>query len=164
MKFKSGKLFPALKSYHNLLIIQRRINHSSEKKIVHSRQSFRSLLSLMLIFFICSFRLNAQEIKKTAVFPESSSKVVLRIKGLGDEKTASVLEGIFKDHPQKIISYSIDKKNNSATVILSDKLQPVDLLELLESQGIHAGYINENKEYVGLDEEGELAEPINITK
>ncbi|MEO5571970.1 MAG: hypothetical protein ABIT08_15325, partial [Bacteroidia bacterium] len=107
---------------------------------------------------------SAQEIRKNGILPPNSSKITLRIKGLGDEKMISNLRNTLKECKGKVLEYSIDEKNNEATVIISDKLQPVDLLEVLEMHGINAGYLNEKKELVVLDEGGELAEPINITK
>lgn len=125
----------------------------------------RYILCFLLFFSVTTFsKVQAQEIKKTAVYPINTTKITLRVKSLNDEQSARNLENIFKECGAKIVDYGININNHTATLIISDKLKPVDLLEVLESHGIHAGYLNEKKEYVTLEEDGELAEPISIDK
>ncbi|MEP7170707.1 MAG: hypothetical protein ABI855_15160 [Bacteroidota bacterium] len=126
--------------------------------------NFRQLLTLILFIFIFSLTTNAQEIKKNYVCPANTSKITIRIKGLSDENMTSNLKNTFRECKGKLLEYEIDEKNNEVTVIISDKLQPVDLLEVLEMHGINAGYLNEKKELVVLDEGGDLSEPIKIAK
>jgi hypothetical protein len=122
-------------------------------------------LSLIFLFsFFSIISLKAQETNKTGGIPVNSSEVILRIKGLRDERLCARIKETFGQYKSKILNYSINPNNNTVTVVISDKLQKVDLLEVLQMNDIHAGYLNENREYVTIDEDGNLTPPINMNK
>ncbi|MEO5572696.1 MAG: hypothetical protein ABIT08_08425, partial [Bacteroidia bacterium] len=80
MKIKSGKLFSAPQIYSGIF-----------------NQGFRKLFysSVLILFF--TFNVSAQEIRKNGILPPNSSKITLRIKGLGDEKMISNLRNTLKE-------------------------------------------------------------------
>jgi hypothetical protein len=125
--------------------------------------SMRFLFALIALSAF-SVTATAQEIRKTAFSTNNSSVVVLHIKGLVDEKTAARVDIILNEYRGKILSHVIDKNNNQVSVVISEKMQVTDLLEIFEENGIHAGYTNDRNEFLGLDDDGDLAAPITITK
>ena len=146
------------------MIILFAVNPFSRGKKLFIRKTFIRFFIAILLISASSLTLKAQEIKKTSSSPNNSSAVVLRIKGLSDEKLTATVENVLNQYRGKILSHVMDINNNTVSVVISDKLQLTDLLDVLEANGIHAGYMNERNEYVGLDEDGELMEPVNINK
>ncbi len=117
-------------------------------------------LSLLVLFcFFLDTHLIAQEIQKTTGIPTNSSEVLLRIKGLRDETLCSRIKETLGEYKSKILSFSIDKNTNLLTVVISDRLQKKDLLEILQLSNIHAGYLLDHNRYVFLDDDGELTDP-----
>ena len=62
---------------------------------------------------------------------------------------------MLNSYRKKILSHVIDKQNDAVTVVISDKLSVIDLLQVLEMNGYTAAYLNEKNEYVSLDPNGE---------
>ncbi len=129
------------------------------------RQLYINLLFFVILFSASILSLSAQEVGKNN-FSANASEMVLRIKGLRDPKMAANVNAVLNSYPGKILSHSMDAANNTVKVLISAKLKPVDLLQVLDLNGIDAGYIDGNNEYVTLDnnDREELAAPRKISK
>jgi|GEM_PF-5593194 len=133
----------------------------------NKKQSAETAVKWCFIFLILLhsvFTLHAQETKKSPSKSEISTEITLQIKGLSGQNSITDLEKILSSYPKKILSHVIDKGNNSVTVLISEKISLVDLLQVLELGGYHAAYLNEKNEYVALDpdDEEELGRPADI--
>jgi hypothetical protein len=164
MKPAPGRPFSAIENHGIAIPVSIKVNRHFKRLLTCKRPLFINLLFFLMLFSVSALRLNAQEIKKTSSGANYSKTVILRIKGLSDEKFASTVESVLSGYPGKILSHAFDKSSNEVSVVISDRLQPVDLLEVLEMNGINAGYLNDKKELIVLDDGGELTEPITITK
>lgn len=120
------------------------------------------LIIFFLLPLVLTSRVLAQEIEKEGT--ASQLAIILKIDGLYNDQTVLNLETAFTECGSKILSYSIDKNNQIVRLVISQKLKPVDVLEVLASHGIRAGYFNDRREYFTLDKEGELTEPLIIDK
>ncbi|HKR04974.1 MAG TPA: hypothetical protein VJY62_10085 [Bacteroidia bacterium] len=108
--------------------------------------------------------LPAQETRKGLSPGEKSTEITLRVKGLREKTSVDDLEKLLSSYPKKILSHVIDRENNSVTLLISDKISVIDLLQVMEMNSFPAAYLNEKNEYVALDpdDEDELGQPADI--
>lgn len=117
--------------------------------------------AIMVLMLIGSLPLKAQDLR-SGTAAEKSNKYVLEVPKLITDVDAKMIADVLNDHPGKIVNYTIDKTAKKVTVFISDKLQVIDLLEIMDIAGYTTGYINEKNEFVQLGANGSLvARPRN---
>jgi hypothetical protein len=107
---------------------------------------------MLLMFVFCSFQLAAQQ--QNAAGQDHIKKLELRVQGdmqLGDlVKIDHALSG----YTGKIISHEYSASKNRLFVFISDKTDPIDVLQLLKMNGIKASYRDDDNSYVTLEPDG----------
>lgn len=90
---------------------------------------------------------------QTVALETKSTPLEIRFLSKLDEKTQSELGSLFR-HPQKITGYKFNEDKSRITLFITDKVDPVDILQMLREKGANACYKVQNDEYITLEENG----------
>lgn len=110
--------------------------------------SFISFIGFMVFFFVSPTIYGQTVASKT-----KSTPLEIRFLSKIDEKTQSELGNLFR-HPQKITGYKFNEDKTWITLYITDKVDPVDILQILREKGVNACYKVQNDEYITLEKNG----------
>ncbi|MEO5571483.1 MAG: hypothetical protein ABIT08_17015 [Bacteroidia bacterium] len=108
--------------------------------------------SLLLIFISCFHNslIAQQNMLVTTNHTTLEFKILSSINQSADIK----LENILQSYPGKILSYKIADDKKQVTINISDKTNPVDILQALNMQDIKACYLDADNNYITLEPDG----------
>lgn len=109
-------------------------------------------ISILLIVF-SSFQLFAQQQNSNSSLV-LITKLELKILGTIQQSDVAKIDNALTGFPDKIISHDFGSDKNSLFVFISDKVDPVDILQVLKMNGIRACYRDGDNGYVSLEPDG----------
>lgn len=105
-----------------------------------------------MVCFLISVTIYGQS-GQTVALEIKSTPLEIRFLSKLDEKTQSELNNLFR-HPQKITGYKLNEDKAWITLFITDKVDPVDILQMLREKGVKACYKVQNDEYITLEGNG----------
>ena len=107
--------------------------------------------SLLLLLF-CSFQLSAQQ--QNSASGDQIKKLELIITGDMQAGDLVKIENAFAGYRERIISHEYSASKNRLFVSITDNTDPIDILQILNKNGIKAGYRDEDDGYITLEPDG----------
>jgi hypothetical protein len=105
----------------------------------------------LLIF--SSFQLSAQQ-QSSNNSGIQTKKLELKLRGNIERSDISRMINALTGYPGKIISQSYNENKRTLYVFITDKVDPIDILQVLKRTGVNACYRDDDNGYVALEADG----------
>ena len=109
-------------------------------------------ISLLLLFIFCFH--NNLIAQQNNLVTTNHTTIEFKILGTTNQSADIKLESVLQSYPGKILSYKIADNKKQVTIDISDKTNPVDILQALKMQNINACYLDGDNNYVTLEPDG----------
>jgi|GEM_PF-6308141 len=116
----------------------------------------RISLCLQICFWLLIFsssRLFAQQQNSNSSGIQTK-KLELKIPGNIERSDISRMNNALTGYPGKIISHSYNENKKTLFVFITDKVDPIDILQVLKKTGVTACYLDSDNGYVTLEADG----------
>ncbi|HKR04383.1 MAG TPA: hypothetical protein VJY62_07080 [Bacteroidia bacterium] len=110
-------------------------------------------IAVLMLFILGSYPLFAQQ-QNSAAQSVHTKKMELKITGDIQANDLVKIDNALAGYAGKIISHEYSTAKNRLFVFISDKTDPVDILQILKRNGIKAGYRDDDNGYVTLEPDG----------